>query len=232
MMGVSGYYGPGIWATPLLRPFPFLSPLLSPTTTLRDLWVPLLLGGFLMIHLPACVANVHAARRSRGQPTLPLLAEWTPMLVFVASCAAWLGSPRSTLLSGGHLNLFCYAMSLVFGRMTTKIILAHLTRQPFPLWTVLLAPLAGGALLANARALGLPALDVFAKPGVEIWYLRGYFVFAAVVYAHWAHLVITSICDYLGINCLTIPHSKWAALASQTPLGAHPVANGNSPKKD
>jgi ethanolaminephosphotransferase len=150
------------------------------------------------------------------------------MLVFVASCAAWLGAPRSRLLAGGHLSLFCYTMSLVFGRMTTKIILAHLTRQPFPLWTVLLAPLAGGALFAHAPTLGLP--DAFAKPGVELWYLRGYLVFAAVVYARWAHLVITSICEYLGINCLTIPREKWSG--AQTLLGAHPQANGSSPKKD
>ncbi|KAL8868819.1 MAG: hypothetical protein Q9198_008055 [Flavoplaca austrocitrina] len=91
-------------------------------------------------------------------------------------------------------------MSFVFGRMTTKIILAHLTRQPFPMWTIMLFPLIGGAILGNLPRLGLPAVTA----PVELWYLRAYFVFALVVYFRWAVLVINSICDYLGINCLTI----------------------------
>jgi ethanolaminephosphotransferase len=93
-------------------------------------------------------------------------------------------------------------MSLVFGRMTTKIILAHLTKQPFPYWTILLAPLIGGALLSNLPAFGLPSVG----HDMELLYLRAYFVFAFIVYARWAHLVITSICEFLGINCLTIPY--------------------------
>ncbi|KAI4097647.1 MAG: hypothetical protein L6R37_006788 [Teloschistes peruensis] len=63
-------------------------------------------------------------------------------------------------------------MSFVFGRMTTKIILAHLTRQPFPLWTVMLAPLIGGAVIGNLPLLGFSAVT----PNVELWYLRAYFV--------------------------------------------------------
>jgi len=104
-------------------------------------------------------------------------------------------------MTENRLVLFCLTMSFVFGRMTTKIILAHLTRQPFPYWTVMLTPLVGGAILGNLPRFGLPAVSVF----VELWYLRAYFVFAFVVYFRWAFLVIDSICSYLGINCLTIP---------------------------
>ena len=64
----------------------------------------------------------------------------------------------------------------------------------------MLAPLIGGAVLGNLPILGLPAVTA----PVELWYLRAYFVFALVVYFRWALLVINSICDYLGINCLTI----------------------------
>jgi ethanolaminephosphotransferase len=98
-------------------------------------------------------------------------------------------------------------MSFVFGRMTTKIILAHLTRQPFPYWTVMLTPLVGGAILGNLPRIGLPQIN----PVAELWYLRGYFVFAVVVYFRWALLVIDSICSYLNINCLTIPTEKLQA---------------------
>lgn len=122
------------------------------------------------------------------------------MAVYTFSIGAWLYSPHSTLLRENRLVLFCLTMSFVFGRMTTKIILAHLTRQPFPYWTVMLVPLVGGAVLGNLPRLGLPAVSA----QTELWYLRGYFGFASVVYLRWAILVINSICEYLGINCLTI----------------------------
>jgi ethanolaminephosphotransferase len=175
--------------------------------------------------LPACIVNVARARRSRNQPLLPLVYEWTPLVVFVASTMAWLGSPHSHLLEDNHLVLYCLTMSLVFGRMTTKIILAHLTHQPFPYWTVMLVPMVGGALLVNHPYLTIPGTSFGPiSANFELWYLRAYFVFAAVVYGRWAHLVITSICDYLDINCLTIPRQTGEknVKSSGAANGAHP----------
>lgn len=72
-------------------------------------------------------------------------------LVPLTSCATavyvWLASPYSTILSNNHLVLFTLTISLVFGRMTTTIILAHLTRQPFPYWSFPMYPLFAGAIL-------------------------------------------------------------------------------------
>jgi ethanolaminephosphotransferase len=205
MMVVSGIYGPSFWTNPLVHWFPSLSPFIDETATLRDLWIPLILSTFFIAHLPFCVLNVYHARSAQGLPTLPLLLEWTPIIVFTASVIAWLGSPHSHLLSDNHLVLFCITMSAVFGRMTTKIILAHLTRQPFPYWTVMLVPLVGGAVLANLPVVGFPAVSA----EIEHMYLIGYLVFAFVAYGVWAKLVVSSICNYLGINCLTIPRDKW-----------------------
>jgi len=204
-MGLSGYFGPEIWSTPLIKFFPSYSKYLD-DVTMRDLWVPIILVSFFVAHLPACVINVARARRAQNLPFAPLLLEWTPLVIFVVTTMAWLGSPYSFILKDNHLVLYCLTMSLVFGRMTTKIILAHLTHQPFPYWTVMLAPNIGGALLVNHpyfTITGTTFGPVSAK--FELWYLRAYLVFAAIVYAKWAHLVITSICNYLGINCLTIP---------------------------
>jgi len=222
MMIVSGIWGPEVWQTPLIKPFPFLAGFLDHSTSVRDLWVPIVFGTFLVAHVPACVYNVYKARSARGLRTLPLLLEWTPLIVFVASCAAWLNSPHSVLLSENHLTLFCVTLSMVFGRMTTKIILAHLTRQPFPWWTVLLTPLVGGAVMANLPALGFPKIF---NSMTEVQYLWSYFVIAVLVYGRWAYLVITSICDYLGINELTMPREKWQSAES-------PSSNGSVPKKD
>lgn len=219
MMIVSGIYGPDVWKQPIISVLPSLSHLIEPNTTIRDLWIPIIFGAFCIAHWPACVYNVYVARKSRGQNMAPLFLEWTPMVVFTASTVAWLGSSHSFILKENHLVLFCLTMSLVFGRMTTKIILAHLTKQPFPYWTVLITPLAGGALLANVPAfLGLRPIT----HEWELFYLRAYFVFAVIVYGRWAHLVITSICEYLGINCLTIPTAQLKANEK--------IANGDAVK--
>jgi len=231
MMITSGIFGPRIWATPITTALPSLSAYIDAKTTLRDIWVPLILGTFFVAHLPSCVINVAHARHKQGLSVVPLFLEWFPMIVYTGACMAWLGSPHSHLLKDNHVILFCLTMSMVFGRMTTKIILAHLTRQPFPYWTVMLAPLVGGAVIAWLPLFGFDSID----PKMELIYLQAYFVFASVVYGRWAYLVITTICRYLGINALTIPRKKLEGnkVADGTIAGNGTVVNGNiSRKKD
>lgn len=205
IMIASGYYGPQIWTYKITECLNY--PEIFGDYTVRDLWVTILLGSFLTAHLPACVYNVVKARRRQNLPVLPVFLEWAPIFVFTGATVAWLYSPYSTLLSENRLVLFCVTMSFVFGRMTTKIILAHLTRQPFPYWTVLLVPLVGGAVLGNLPRIGLPMVNA----GIEVFYLRLYFLFALIAYMHWAFYVINRITNYLGINCLTIKKDKSAA---------------------
>ena len=223
-MCLSGYFGPQIWQLPLSSFLPdsvlkgawgeYLA-----AQSIRDLWVPIILGTFVVAHLPFCVANVVRARRAQNLPIAPVFLEWTPIIIFTLATCAWLYSPYTTLMVENHLVLFCLTMSFVFGRMTTKIILAHLTRQPFPYWTVMLWPLIGGAILGNLPRFSFPAVSAEA----ELWYLRGYFVFAVVAYFRWAFLVIDAITSYLGINCLTIPYEKQEATRKE-----NRVANGQA----
>jgi len=116
-------------------------------------------------------------------------------------------------------------MSFVFGRLTTKIILHHLTNQPFPYWTVLLLPLVGGALLGNLPRLGFSAID----PTAELWYLRAYFVFALSAYMRWAYVVIDKICAYLDINCLTIKRRPGLQSQHGQDLSSKQTASKSSP---
>lgn len=198
-MLVSAFYGPQIWKSRLSDILGH--PELFEDTALVDVWVPTLLISFFVAHLPSCVYNVVKARRRENLPILPVFFQWAPMLVFTSSTGTWLFSPYSTLLTHNRLLLFCLTMSFVFGRLTTKIILHHLTRQAFPYWTILLVPLVGGSLIGNLPRFGLPQIE----PETELYYLSTYFVFSLVVYFRWALLVINTICAYLNINCLTIP---------------------------
>ncbi|OAA63747.1 sn-diacylglycerol cholinephosphotransferase [Niveomyces insectorum RCEF 264] len=221
IMVLSGYYGPGIWTQPLVELLGgeahatglFGSRLVAHmgNYSFRDVWIAIIVGSLLLTHIPFCIYHVVLARRARGLPVAPVFLEWTPMLVYTACIGAWLYSPYSSLCRDNHLVLFCVTMSFVFGRMTTKMILAHLTRQPFPYWTVMLTPLAGGALLVNlpllAPLVGFESINPIGARA-ELGYLWAYLFFALVVYGRWAYLVINSICNFLGIHALTIPAAK------------------------
>ena len=202
LMIISGYFGPQVWDHKIVELMPL--PKLVGDYTLRQLWVPIIIITFFTASLPGCVYHVVQARKRADLPVAPVFLEWTPMLVFTASIVAWLGSDDSHLLRDNHLTLFCLILSLVFGRLTTKIILHHLTRQPFPYFTIMLVPLVGGAVLANLPRLGLEPIT----PEFEHRYLQVYFVFALVVYGNWALRVIDAICGFLDINCLTIKSRK------------------------
>ncbi|KAL2802611.1 CDP-alcohol phosphatidyltransferase-domain-containing protein [Aspergillus granulosus] len=202
IMIASGWYGPQIWTRPIVEFLNF--PAIFGNNSMKDLWIPILLGSFFLGHLPGCVYNVISARRKQNLPISPIFREWIPMVLFTGCNMAWLFSPHSSLLSDNRLVLYCWTISFVFGRMTTKIILAHLLRQPFPHWTVLQTPLIGGAILANLPFFGLPAVSA----SLELFYLRTYFLFAFVAYMYWATLVINRITTFLGINCLTIRRDR------------------------
>lgn len=228
IMILSGIYSPQMWHKPMADIFGH--PDVLGSLSFKDIWAAILLLGFFVGHLPSCVYNVAEARRAKGLPLAPVFLEWAPMLVFTGALVAWLGSPYSAILRDNHLCLLCLTLSFVFGRMTTKTILAHLTRQPYPYWTVLLVPLVGGAVLVNLPYLGLSGVSA----AVEHYYLWAYFVFALVVYFRWAFLVVNAICDYLGIQCLTIPKDKWRALQEQERRARAPslemLANGEKGK--
>lgn len=226
MMVASGYYGPQIWKSRVADHLGH--PELFGDYVFLDFWVAMILFSFVTAHLPACVYNVAVARKRQNLPILPVFLEWTPIAVFTGSVLAWLFSPYSTLLSENRLVLFCVTMSFVFGRMTTKIILAHLLKQPFPYWTVLLTPLVGGAILGNLPRFGLPMISAT----VELWYLRGYLLFAFIAYMHWALLVINRITTYLGINCLTIKEDKSTARETAYRNFGQGKANGPTIRAD
>ncbi|KAI1656962.1 CDP-alcohol phosphatidyltransferase [Daldinia decipiens] len=226
LMAISGIYGPGIWTEPIVnivgQKYLFGFDEIVADHSIRDIWILVIVASLVLGHMPFCVLNVVKARRRDNLPVLPVFLEWIPMAVYTFSIGAWLYSPHSTLMRENHLVLFCLTMSLVFGRMTTKMILAHLTRQPFPYWTVMLAPLVGGAFLGNLPRFGLAPISA----DLEHYYLWAYFVFAFIVYSRWAYLVTNSICNFLGINCLTIPHEKQLENKRKQELLANGTANG------
>jgi ethanolaminephosphotransferase len=228
IMILSGLFGPEIWHKPLADMFGFEDVLGN--LSVEHLWATILFAGLFLAHLPSCIYNVAQARKAANLPLAPTFLGWIPMILFTGSLVAWIGSPYSHLLSDNHLCLLCLTLSFVFGRMTTKMILSHLTHQLFPYWTGLLLPLMGGAVLVNLPYLGFDAVSA----DIEHYYLWTYFVVSVVVYFRWAYLVINAITNYLGIQCMTIPEDKWKALQrekQESKKGSHMNGNGSARKE-
>lgn len=78
-----------------------------------------------------------------------MLIQNMPIATYTIGLYLWVMSPYSTILSHRHFILFAITTGVVFGRMATKVILAHLTKSEFPMFTVLLIPLIVGATLTN-----------------------------------------------------------------------------------
>jgi sulfopyruvate decarboxylase TPP-binding subunit len=93
---------------------------------------------------------MYKACKQKGQPFIKtMLVQNTPIATYIVSLYFWVMSPYSTILSHRHFILFAITTGIVFGRMATKIILAHLTKSKFPKSTVLLVPLVTGAIITN-----------------------------------------------------------------------------------
>ncbi|KAJ2010127.1 hypothetical protein GGI14_006516, partial [Coemansia sp. S680] len=156
----------------------------------------LALTGLAMIfgHCAICCWNVHAACKEQKRSFTATLPQLVQYAVFAISCYVWLDN-STTIFVNNHLVLFMITAGTAFGRIVSKIILAHLTEMPFPSYTVQMVPLAVGAIIAR--------LGLFTPP-TELMFLIASFLFVTVAYVHWALVVIERFCEFLGINCLTI----------------------------
>ncbi|KAI8145375.1 hypothetical protein BJV82DRAFT_603453 [Fennellomyces sp. T-0311] len=206
---LSGYYGPGVWQKELGSVVPeswSLPPLLD-TMLLCHVILAFIAFMFLFTHVPVCLyAMFKACRRSNKPFVSTMVVQNFPIIVYCAAFFVWVMSPYSFILSHHHYILYTLTTGIVFGRMATKIILAHLLKKRFPRFTVLLLPLIGGAIISNLpRVANIPPIFT---PESEYLYICAYFLFALVAYLRWAVVVINSFCSFLGIRCLVIPKAK------------------------
>ncbi|KAG0170666.1 hypothetical protein DFQ28_011222 [Apophysomyces sp. BC1034] len=202
---ISSIYGPSVWQNPVGET---IKASWLPTTIATLPWSQALVWwvGLLLIftHCPVCFYAMYKACRAHNKPFLKtMVMENLPIATYVASFFFWVTSPYSFILTNHHFILFAITTGIVFGRMATKIILAHLTKSTFPKFTVLMIPLIGGAIITNLPRLNFIS-PIFTAES-EFLYISGFFVFALLAYLRWAVVVINSFCSYLNIRCLVIP---------------------------
>ncbi|KAI7853529.1 CDP-alcohol phosphatidyltransferase-domain-containing protein [Circinella umbellata] len=206
---LSGVYGPSMWELPLGQfvPESWSLPAILDSMPLCHVIILFIAFMFLFTHLPACFYAMYKACRKNNKPFVStMLIQNFPITIYCAAFFFWVTSPYSFILSHHHYILYCLTTGIVFGRMATKIILAHLLKTRFPRFTVLLIPLIVGAIISNLPRV-FDISPIF-TPETEYYYICGYFAFALIAYLKWATLVIDSFCSYLGIRCLVIPKQK------------------------
>ncbi|KAI9010344.1 CDP-alcohol phosphatidyltransferase-domain-containing protein [Phycomyces nitens] len=203
---LSGIYGASIWQTPLGNVLSVGYGWLE-EQSLAHVLVGFIGCMLVFTHAPVCFYAMYKACVAHKKPFVQtMMIENLPIVSYTAAFIFWVTSPYSTIFSAQHFILFAITTGIVFGRMASKIILAHLTKSPFPNFTVLLIPLYVGAILVNLPRLSF--IDPILTPSSEYYFLVGYFVFALVAYLRWAMIVIDNFCSYLGIRCLVIPKAK------------------------
>ena len=160
-------------------------------------------GVILVFNTITSAQNVMKACRKRGaDPYKPLLG-LAPVAITWTLIPAYLA--LNPIILNQHLIPFILFAGIVNAYSVGQMIVRHLVKDKFPYKNVLLIPLtlAVGDSLGGRLGLWSSAL------GSDIYQVSFVFLMlglAVGIYGSFVHDVITTICDYLDIWCLTIKH--------------------------
>jgi len=167
-------------------------------------WTLVYGGVMLAFNIIQSSQNVIRSRRAKDLPVFPALAGLAPFALTWTLLPLWL-SQRPAILQQ-HLIPFLFFIGLSFAYQVGLIITAHLTKSSFPYANILLLPILFGTADACAPKFGVAS--VLGDGHYEIAYVFACLGLALGVHGSFVVDVITSICDYLDIWCLTIKHPK------------------------
>ncbi|KAK9762167.1 hypothetical protein K7432_012367 [Basidiobolus ranarum] len=149
------------------------------------------------------VTVIKTSKKNNQSPVKALLG----LLPFVSSVGlvyVWVSA--SPNIVAGHLTPFMVYCGCSFGYMVGRMILAHVTKAPFPYFPRIFLPLIFGALNA-----ALPAYfnrDPILPLEYVFTYILVALTYSIAAYAHFAISVINDVCAYFDIWCLRIKHPK------------------------
>ncbi|WRT65238.1 uncharacterized protein IL334_002181 [Kwoniella shivajii] len=235
--------GPGFWSTPILTPlfkaFPSSLDLivrLDKVLGLTDYWrlerIPVNVA-FMMFgalgtvgNIVTSYSNVIVARRKAGKPILSPLLGYLPFFTHVLILVVWLHAELRggvSLVHDGRLLPFIGYWGMAFSYQVSQLILAHVTKSPFPFWNGMMVYSLFGAVDANTLWwFGREPLVQNSPVAANVFIGMSFFV-ALFNYIRFAREVIWQITEHTGIACFTVRHKdstgKW-------------VENDLGPKKD
>lgn len=198
--------GGSFWQQPMLPTIGIPQNFLLPDFLYRKAWNEwyMIYGALVLAFNTASSAtNVMKVRKERGEdPNKALLGLLPVALQWVMIPAYLLLQP---IILHQHLIPFSFYVGLINAYSVGQMIVAHLAKDRFPYQNVLVAPLAWSILDSLGPKVGLWPSAL----GDGVYQVA--FVFLCLglglgVYGSFVHDVITTICDYLDIWCLTIKH--------------------------
>ncbi|KAF2146352.1 uncharacterized protein K452DRAFT_220062 [Aplosporella prunicola CBS 121167] len=223
---LTGYLGGGsFWQQPMLQTIGISRPSFLPNCLYNLAWNEwyMVYGGILLVFNTVTSANnVIEARRLRGQKARGALLGLIPFSM------AWILIPAYLYLQPviltQHLVPFVFYVGLINAFSVGRMIVAHLTKSAFPRTNILVAPLVFGVAdslgpflaerlhdihidgldLSSIRKVGWPS--ALGDGVYQVAFMFMCLGLAIGVHASFVWDVITTICDYLDIWCLTIKH--------------------------
>ncbi|KAI9023573.1 hypothetical protein CLU79DRAFT_749167 [Phycomyces nitens] len=207
---VSGFYGAGAWQLEVVDTawFGWLGEFLPEGATFAHLFVWGMFFFFIVTHCPVCLYAIHKACVEKNISSCKTFYNTLyPIISYSLAVYFWLSSPYSSLLQDQHVILFSLYFNVLFGLIASSIILAHLTKSDFPVFTGLLSMPWLMVVLVNGPAIfGTRVLSA----RYEYILLAILFITSTIYYLFWVSTVIRAFCQFLGIRCLVIRRTKQA----------------------
>jgi ethanolaminephosphotransferase len=148
------------------------------------------------------------ARRARGQRARHALKGLVPFFLAWILIVSYLALQSIVLYH--HLIPFVFFVGIINAYSVGQMITAHLTKARFPYYNVLLLPLLYGVIdslgPALQRKFGFGWPSALGNDVYQVAFVFCCLGLAIGTYGSFVIDVITTICDYLDIWCLTIKH--------------------------
>lgn len=97
--------------------------------------------------------NVYEARRKANKPVLTPLFGLLPFMADVALKVCWLLAPNIHIVDSPRILVFMAFWCASFAYQVSQLILAHVTKSPFPYWNWMVLWTLAGSVDANATRL-------------------------------------------------------------------------------
>ncbi|WVW78960.1 hypothetical protein I302_100923 [Kwoniella bestiolae CBS 10118] len=218
--------GPGFWSTPILTPlikaFPQSLDLIyqiNETLGLKGYWkldklpanVAFMTFGAVgtVGNIVTSYSNVIQARLKAGKPILSPLLGYLPFFTHTLILVTWLHAELRggvSLVHDARLLPFIGYWGMAFSYQVSQLILAHVTKSPFPFWNGMMVYSLFGMLDANSLWwFGREPLVQASPVAANVFISMSFFV-ALFNYIRFAREVIWQITEHTGIACFTVRH--------------------------
>lgn len=198
--------GGSYWQQPLLPQLGIPKNGLIPESLYQQTWAEwyIFYGGVVLaFNTYSSIKNVMTAVRGRGEDQykpllglLPIAVTWTLIPAYLA---------LNPVILHHHLVPFIIFAGIVNAYSVGQMIVRHLVKDKFPYQNVLLIPLTLAVVDSLGGKVGLWS-SALGDGVYQVSFVFLMFGLAIGVYGSFVHDVITTICDYLDIWCLTIKH--------------------------